>query len=76
MTDHRAQNVGMPPMPVDVNRVGDLARFNNASAGSDIEVIDLDSSRDNVKPTTWHGYFNLAAGRHGGCSAAPEHERN
>jgi len=55
MTDHRAQNVGMPPMPVDVNRVGDLARFNNASAGSDIEVIDLDNPRNNVKPTTWHG---------------------
>lgn len=56
MTDYpETQNVGMPPMPVDVNRASDLARFSNRPVNSDIEVIDLDNSREQIKPTTWHG---------------------
>jgi len=46
--------VGLAPELVSVNRVNSLARMNNSSNDDDIEVIDLDNPRDQIKPTTWH----------------------
>ena len=40
--------------PVSVNHAGSLAPINNTYSGDDIEVIDLDDPRGQIKPTTWH----------------------
>ncbi len=55
MTDYqKTQNVGMSPMSVNVTRANYPVRANKPM-DSDIEVIDLDNPRDQIKPTTWHG---------------------
>lgn len=35
-------------------RISDLAQADNTSDADDIEVIDLDDPRGQIKPTTWH----------------------
>ncbi|MHC4728283.1 MAG: hypothetical protein ACYS17_13765 [Planctomycetota bacterium] len=46
--------LGLNQQQVFASRTGNLARVNNAAGEDDIEVIDLDDPRGQIKPTTWH----------------------
>ncbi len=47
-------NVGESIQPVVINPVRHLPVLSRSSQADDIEVINLDDPRENVKPTTWH----------------------
>lgn len=46
--------LGLNQQQVFASRTGNLARVNNTAREDDIEVIDLDDPRGQIKPTTWH----------------------
>jgi hypothetical protein len=46
--------VGEGVQPVAINPVRQLPVPANSSYSDDIEVINLDDPRGNIKPTTWH----------------------
>ena len=46
--------LGLGPEQVFVRPTGNLARINDVPREDDIEVIDLDDPRSQIKPTTWH----------------------
>ena len=55
MTEKNDYNrLGLGPEQVFVSRAGNLARINDVPREDDIEVIDLDDPRGQIKPTTWH----------------------
>jgi len=48
------EHAGLRPEQVTAYPVNHLARVDNAMDADDIEVIDLDDPRGQIKPTTWH----------------------
>jgi hypothetical protein len=48
------EHIGPSPEQAIAHRISDLAQVDNTSDADDIEVIDLDDPRGQIKPTTWH----------------------
>ena len=47
-------NVDQESEPVTVRNIMPGYPVARPSYGNDVEVINLDDRRDNIKPTTWH----------------------
>lgn len=52
--DINYEHIGSSPEQAIARRISDLAQADNTSDADDIEVIDLDDPRGQIKPTTWH----------------------
>lgn len=52
--DIRYEYTGLRPEQVTAHPVNELARVDRTIPADDIEVIDLDDPRGQIKPTTWH----------------------
>lgn len=52
--DINYEHIGSSPEQAITRRISDLVQANNTSGADDIEVIDLDDPRGQIKPTTWH----------------------
>ena len=55
--DINYEHIGPSPEQAIARRISDLAQADNTSDADDIEVIDLDDPRGQIKPTTWHRLF-------------------
>lgn len=53
INDDHYQDVDVDPRQAIANLMGNLSRFSQPR-NDDIEVIDLDDPRGQIKPTTWH----------------------
>ena len=54
LNTNRYTYVGDGIQPVAMNPVRHLPASSKTSYPDDIEVINLDDPRENIKPTTWH----------------------